>query len=82
MNRKIKFSVILILLVVKSLAQSPDFYPPTVPEQIEITPFNVVLYLIVPLLIILAYFLYRNSQKKKQQEKKRQEKKENKRNES
>lgn len=77
MNRKIKYSIISILLAVKTFAQSPDFYPPTVPEQIEITPFNVVLYVIIPLLIILAYYLYRNSQKKK-----RQEKKENKRNES
>ena len=77
MNRKIKYSIISILLAVKTFAQSPDFYPPTVPKQVEITPFNVILYVVAPLLIILYYFLYSKSQKKK-----RQEEKENKKNES
>ena len=70
MYNKIRISIIIIFFTADSSAQSPEFYPPTVPEQVEITPFNVILYLVVPLLIILAYFLYKKSQNKKREEKK------------
>ena len=70
MNRETKYGIIFLLIAVTSFAQTPDFYPPTVPEQIEITLFNIILYVIVPLLIIAAYFLYKKSQKKRRDKKK------------
>lgn len=54
-----------------STAQSPDLYPPTVPEPVE----NPVLYIVLTLAIIAIYLIYRNSQNKRRKKDKQQNKK-------
>ena len=41
---------------IKAYSQSPDMYPPTVPEQVEFDLFNIVLYIILPLAIFCHLF--------------------------
>lgn len=56
-------------------AQTPDHYPPVEPEPIDFSLFNIILYILLPLLLIGGYLLYRRSLKKR--EKKKEEEKSN-----
>ncbi|MCA1760244.1 MAG: hypothetical protein LC658_10790, partial [Bacteroidales bacterium] len=67
--RKIFITIALILIWRQMPAQSPDMYPPTVPEPVE----NPVLYIVITLAVIAIYLVYRYSQNKKR-EKKNQDK--------
>jgi hypothetical protein len=55
----------IIFIGSTSSAQSPDMYPPTVPEPVK----NPVLYIALTLAVIAIYFIYRYSQKKKRKKK-------------
>ncbi|WP_372933595.1 hypothetical protein [Mariniphaga sediminis] len=70
-----KLVVVFSFLVfgIKAYSQSPDMYPPTVPEQVEFDLFNIVLYIILPLAIFATYFGYRYSKRKKQRKKEEKE---------
>lgn len=46
-------------------AQQPDLLPPAQTDPIELTPFNVILYFVMPIAIFVIYFLYRKSKRKK-----------------
>ncbi len=65
MSRKILFSILWFFLLTNTFAQSPDMYPPTVPETVDVTLFNIILYIVLPIGLVAAFFLYQRSQKKK-----------------
>ena len=56
---------VLLFLFAQSYAQTPDMYPPPVPQPVEFTGLNVVLYIVLPLLLIVSFILYRRWIKKK-----------------
>ena len=70
MTRTVKYFLFLLLAAQPVLGQHPDQYPPPVPEAVNFDLFNLILYILLPLALIIAYFLYQNSQKKKRQQKK------------
>ncbi len=74
MFRKIIYGISGLLLSVISYAQSPDMYPPPVPERIDINLFNLILYILLPIGLIIAYLWYQKSQRKKRQNKKEDKK--------
>ena len=65
-----KLSVIFFMVLVWQLAwaQAPGVIPYSESEPIEFTPFNIILYIVSPVLIFVIYFIYRNNQKKKRRE--------------
>ncbi len=69
MYRKIIFSIAVLLFSLVSFAQSPDLYPPTVPEAVDVNLFNIILYIVLPIALVAAFFWYQRSQKKNRQEK-------------
>ncbi len=64
MNLKVATFLILLMAHLFVAGQSPDMYPPPVPKPVDIDIFNIVLYIVLPILIVVAYFAYRNWQKK------------------
>ena len=46
-------------------AQQPDLLPPAQTEPFELTPFNIILYFVMPVVIFVIYYLYRKSKRKK-----------------
>lgn len=69
MYRKIRYSLLWFMSVTNALAQSPDMYPPTVPETVDVNLFNIILYIVLPIGLVAAFFWYQRSQKKKQKQK-------------
>jgi hypothetical protein len=65
MKSKIIFTSILTLLFGIVRAQQPDLLPPQHTDPIELTPFNIILYFVMPVLIFVIYYLYRKSKRKK-----------------
>jgi Zn-dependent protease len=64
MHLKVISLLIFLMAHIIVAAQSPDMYPPPVPKPVDIDIFNIVLYIILPILIVVAYFAYKNWQKK------------------
>ena len=65
MKRKIFTLLSLIFTMVAAMAQTPDMYPPPVPEPVELTLLNIIIYFILPVILIVFYFFYRRSKRKK-----------------
>jgi hypothetical protein len=64
--RRLKWSVFFMLIWNPAISQAPDGVPYGDPEPLELTPFNIILYIVVPVLLFVVLFLYRKSLKKKQ----------------
>lgn len=64
MRSKIIITVILTLSFGITRAQQPDLLPPAQTDPIELTPFNIIVYFIMPAAIFVTYYLYRKSKKK------------------
>lgn len=54
-----------LLALIFARAQTPDFYPPVDPEPVQFDLFNIVLYIILPIVLVVGYLLYRRYKKKK-----------------
>lgn len=65
MFRKLISGLLLLISGTITYAQSPDHYPPTVPQPVDITLFNLILYIVLPIGLVVAFFWYQRSQKKK-----------------
>ncbi|TNF43861.1 MAG: hypothetical protein EP310_04015 [Bacteroidetes bacterium] len=65
MKCKIVLTVIAILKFTFVKAQQPDLLPPAQTEPLELTPFNIILYFVMPVIIFIIFFWYRKSKKKK-----------------
>jgi len=59
-----------ILIIIFASAQTPDMYPTPNPDPVEKTTLNVVLYIVLPVLLVVIYLLYRKSLKKREKDKK------------
>jgi len=66
---KILTLLLFIVLGIKTMAQSPDLYPPTVPEPVE----KPVVYIAITIAVVAIYLFYRYSQNKKRNSNKRNE---------
>lgn len=64
MKSKIIITAILTLSFGIARAQQPDLLPPAQTDPIVLTPFNIILYFVVPVVIFVIYYLYRKSKKK------------------
>ena len=56
MAKRLAYTALFLLLFLNLYAQRPENYPDVQQGPIEITFVNVLLYFVVPLLIIIAYF--------------------------
>ena len=62
-------SLLFFFFVLQLNAQTPEHYPPVKPEPVDFSLFNIILYILLPLLLIGAYLLYRRSRKKAEKKK-------------
>lgn len=60
--------VLSILFLGKSYAQTPSNYPAPIPEPVKLDLINIIVYIILPVIIVVAYILIRRSVRKKRQE--------------
>jgi hypothetical protein len=75
MKRILSILSLLLLFVVFQLnAQTPDHYPPVEPEPVDFSLFNIILYILLPMLLIGGYLLYRRSRKKAEKKKEEESK--------
>jgi hypothetical protein len=68
-------SLLFFFLVFGLHAQTPDHYPPVDPEPVDFSLFNIILYILLPMLLIGGYLLYRRSRKKAKKKKEEESKK-------
>jgi hypothetical protein len=72
--KKLLLNIVFVFLMVQTaIAQTPDLYPPKDPEPIDFSIQNIILYIVMPLVLIVAYLLYRRK-KRKDARKKEEEK--------
>ena len=57
--------IILVFSAIAASAQIPDLLPSGETEPIELTPLNIVIYLVLPVVIFIIYFWYRKSKRNK-----------------
>ena len=62
-GKKWILNIVVMLLSVKAFSQSPEFYPPVKPEPVEFDWLSIFLYIIGPLVLVIAFLLYRRHQK-------------------
>lgn len=67
-------SLFLIFFMLELSAQTPDHYPPVDPEPVDFNLFNIVLYILLPMLLIGGYLLYLRSRKKAEKKKEKESK--------
>ena len=65
MKSKIIITALLTFLFGIARAQQPDLLPPAQTEPFELTPFNITLYFVMPVVIFVIYLWYRKSKSKK-----------------
>lgn len=65
MKQKYFLLLIAIILTIISNGQAPGHVPYSNPEQVELTPLNIFFYIIVPILILIAFLIMRRKMKKK-----------------
>ena len=53
-------------------AQAPDIIPYGESEQLELTPTNIIVYIVIPALIVIGYLFYRKKQREKEREERNQ----------
>jgi len=68
-------SLLIFVLVFQLNAQTPDHYPPVDPEPVDFSLFNIILYILLPMLLIGGYLLYRRSRKKAEKKKEEEQSK-------
>ncbi len=64
MFKKTGILLLILLLNLAAKAQAPGGVPYGDPKAIQLSPFNIIIYIVLPLLLILFYFWYRNRKKK------------------
>jgi len=64
MYKKAVILLIALQLYIVAKAQAPGGIPYGDPTKIQLSPFNIIVYIVLPLLLILFYFWYRKRKKK------------------
>ncbi|MFW5832088.1 MAG: hypothetical protein ACOC1J_01800 [Prolixibacteraceae bacterium] len=65
MAKKLTAGLASIFTLLKLKAQTPEMYPPPDPEPVDVTTVNVILYVLVPVILVIAFILYRRWVKKR-----------------
>lgn len=65
MYQKIIFTISILIMCIVASAQTPDHYPPPVPQPVEVNLFSIILYVVLPIGLVVAYYFYQRTQKKK-----------------
>lgn len=65
MKQRITYLLALLFMSIPGVSQTPDMYPPTVPEPVEFTTLNVILYLVIPVLLVIFLIYYRRKKRRK-----------------
>ncbi len=63
-----KKTIILVLTLLSGIvirAQAPDLVPYGKPEQLELTPANILFFIVLPVLLFVAFFFIRRKKKNK-----------------
>jgi membrane protein DedA with SNARE-associated domain len=64
MLKKIVLQIAFLFTAIFAGAQIPDLIPSGETEPIELTPLNIIIYFVLPIVIFLIYFWYRKSKRK------------------
>jgi len=64
MHNKIILFIPLFFATIIAGAQIPDLIPSGETEPLELTPFNIIVYIVLPVIIFIIYFMYRKSKRK------------------
>ncbi|GAB1450135.1 hypothetical protein MASR2M47_01910 [Draconibacterium sp.] len=64
MLKKTVLQIIILFSGNVANAQIPYLLPSGETEPLELTPFNIILYMVVPILMFIFYFWYRKSKRK------------------
>jgi hypothetical protein len=62
--KKLSLQICNILAVLIANAQIPDIIPSGEADPIDLTPFNIILYFVLPVLLFIFYLWYRKSKRK------------------
>ena len=64
MLKKTVLQIIFLFATVVISAQIPDLIPSGKAEPIELTPLNIILYIVAPIVIFIIYYWFRKSKRK------------------
>jgi len=64
MFKRLFFALILSVTCTTLFAQAPSGVPYGDPEPINLDLFNVILFIVIPILIVITYFWYRRKKKR------------------
>jgi len=65
MKRKLMPFLTLLIAALTASGQTPEMYPPPVPEPLELTTLNVILYIVIPVLLVIFLIYYRRRRKRR-----------------
>ncbi len=65
MSKKTVLQITFLFTAIVAHAQIPDFLPSGDTEPLELTTFNIVLYIVIPVALFIFYLWYRKSKRKK-----------------
>lgn len=65
MKQKLMSFLALLIVALTASGQTPEMYPPPVPEPLELTTLNIILYIVIPVLLVIFLIYYRRRRKKK-----------------
>ncbi len=57
----------MVAFLQNASAQTPQNYPSPDPKPVPFTPFNIIFYILIPILIIIVFLWIRRSSKKNKQ---------------
>ncbi len=64
MLKKIVLQITFLFTAIIASAQIPDIIPSGEAEPIVLTPLNIILYIVSPIIIFIIFFWYRKSRRK------------------
>ncbi|RKD86179.1 hypothetical protein [Mangrovibacterium diazotrophicum] len=63
MKRELTTLMMVFQGMVVAFAQTPEHYPPPVPEPVAPTLFNIILYLVIPIALVIFLIYYRRKRR-------------------
>lgn len=64
MKKKLFILIVAFFSIISGKAQAPGNIPYGEPKQLALTPFNIIVYFVVPVLLFVALILIRRKRKK------------------
>ncbi len=69
MKKILLISILALFTIIAGRAQAPGNIPYGEPKQLELTPFNIILYFVIPVLLFVALILIRRKRNKEKDKK-------------